>query len=91
MVTWQGWILFAQSFELGSRALTPLETPLAIPQFLWVLGFAFFFLVMLLLMVRALSALATGRVAEVQRLLGSKTALQEVEEALEERARGTLG
>jgi TRAP-type mannitol/chloroaromatic compound transport system permease small subunit len=91
MVTWQGWVLFAQSFELGSRALTPLETPLAIPQFLWVLGFAFFFLVMLLLLVRALAALATGRVDEVKRLLGSRTAQQELEEALEERTRGALG
>jgi TRAP-type mannitol/chloroaromatic compound transport system permease small subunit len=91
MVTWQGWILFAQSFELGSRSLTPLETPLAIPQFLWVIGFAFFFAVMLLLLARALAALATGRVGEVRRLLGSRTAQQELDEALEERARGTLG
>jgi TRAP-type C4-dicarboxylate transport system permease small subunit len=87
-VTWQGWILFAQSAELGSRALTPLETPLAIPQFLWLLGFAFFFVVMALLLARALAALATGRIEDVHRLLGSRTALQDLEEALDERARG---
>ena len=87
-VTWQGWILFAQSAELGSRALTPLETPLAIPQFLWLLGFAFFFVVMALLLARALGALATGRIEDVHRMLGSRTALQDLEEALDERARG---
>jgi TRAP-type C4-dicarboxylate transport system permease small subunit len=89
-VTWQGWILFAQSAELGSRALTPLETPLAIPQFLWLLGFAFFFVVMALLLVRALTALATGRLEDVHRMLGSRTAVQDLEEALDERARGAM-
>ena len=77
----QGWIMFAQSFELGSRSMTPLGTPLAIPQFLWVAGFAFFFLVMVLLLVRAVLAFATGRIGEVQALLGSRTALQELQEA----------
>jgi len=86
-MTWQGWIIFAQSFELGSRSLTPLETPLAIPQFFWVTGFGFFLLVMALLLVRAVTALAMGQVDEVHRLLGTRTALQELEEALEERER----
>ena len=53
ILTSQGWVMFEQSFELGSRSLTPLETPMALPQFFWVSGFAFFLLVMLLLLVRA--------------------------------------
>ena len=79
--------MFDQSYELGSRSLTPLATPVALPQFLWVGGFAFFFLVMLLLFVRATLAFATGRVDDVQRLLGSRTALQELEEAVHEHER----
>jgi TRAP-type C4-dicarboxylate transport system permease small subunit len=83
-LTWQGWIIFAQSVTLNAHSLTPLATPLAIPQFLWVAGFAFFFVVMLLLLVRALTALLTGRIDDVRRLLGSRTALQELEEAIQE-------
>jgi TRAP-type mannitol/chloroaromatic compound transport system permease small subunit len=89
IVTWQGWIIFEQSSTLGSRSLTPLETPLAIPQFFWVLGFAFFFVVMSLLLVRAVAAAATGRLDDVRRLLGSRTAQQELDEVLDERARGS--
>ncbi len=84
MLTWQGWIIFAQSVALNAHSLTPLETPLAIPQFLWVAGFAFFFVVMLLLLVRAVTALAVGDIDAVRRLLGSRTALQELEEAIQE-------
>ena len=84
ILTWQGWIIFAQSYALDAHSLTPLATPLAIPEFLWVAGFAFFFAVMVLLLVRALTALATGRIDDVRRLLGSRTALQELEEAIQE-------
>lgn len=87
ILTMQGWVMFEQSFELGSRSLTPLETPLAFPQFLWVAGFAFFFLVMLLLLLRAVTALVTGRIGDVTRLLGSRTAMQELEEAIHEHER----
>lgn len=84
LLTWEGWVLFAQSFTLDSHSLTPLATPLAIPQSLWVAGFAFFFVVMALLLVRAIIALVTGDIDEVTRLLGSRTALQELEEAIQE-------
>jgi TRAP-type mannitol/chloroaromatic compound transport system permease small subunit len=83
-LTWEGWILFAQSYALDAHSLTPLATPLAIPQLLWVAGFAFFFVVMVLLLMRALMALATGRIDDLRRLLGSRTALQELEEAVQE-------
>jgi TRAP-type mannitol/chloroaromatic compound transport system permease small subunit len=86
-LSWQGWVILALSVDLNSHSLTPLETPLAIPQFLWLAGFVFFFLVMLLLLVRALAAFATGRIDEVQRLLGSRTALQELDEAIQEHER----
>lgn len=86
-LTWQGWVIFHQSAVLGSRSLTPLATPLAIPQFLWLAGFAFFLLVMILLLARALIALASGRIEDVHRLLGSRTAMQELEEAVQEQER----
>ncbi len=86
-LTWQGWFMFTASVHRGSHSLTPLATPLAIPQFLWVAGLAFFFLVMVLLLVRALTFLVSGRFEDAHRLLGSRTAMQELEEALQEHER----
>ncbi len=39
---WQGWIVLRESFEFSSRAPTPLQTPLWIPQSLWLMGLAAF-------------------------------------------------
>lgn len=87
LLSWQGWVIFHMSVLRGSHSLTPLATPLAVPQFLWLAGFAFFLLVTLLLLIRALGLLFTGRFEDVHLLLGSRTAIQELEEALEERER----
>lgn len=86
-LAWQGWGMAMKSLQRGSVSLTPLATPQAIPQFLWVAGLAFFVAVMVLLLVRALTFLVTGRIDEAHRLLGSRTALQELEEAIEEQER----
>ena len=87
MLTWEGWVLFQTSFDLNAHSLTPLETPLAIPQFLWVAGLAFFSAVMMLLFVQAIGALLTGRIDVVRRLIGSRSAAQELEEAIREHKR----
>ena len=87
LLTWQGWLMAMNSLGRGSASLTPLATPLAIPQFMWVAGLAFFFLVMLLLLLRASAFLVSGRVEDAHRLLGSRTALQELEEVMHEHER----
>lgn len=83
LLTWHGWHVFFQSFNLGSRAVTAVATPLAYPQFLWLFGLAYFALVTALLLLRASHALVTGDVATVQRLAGSRTGQQDLEEELE--------
>lgn len=40
--TWQGWIVLRESIEFQSRASTPLQTPMWIPQSLWLFGLAVF-------------------------------------------------
>ena len=40
LVTSYGWRVFYRSWESGSRANTPLETPLWIPQSIWLAGWA---------------------------------------------------
>ncbi len=88
MLTWQASHVFGQSYSLGSRALTPLATELMYPQFLWLAGLVYFLLVNALLLVRALTALVTGDIDTVQRIAGSRTALQEVREEIEGRRDG---
>lgn len=91
LLTWHGWHVFLQSYQFGSRALTPVATPLAYPQFLWLVGLAYFALVTALLLLRATHALVTGDIATVQRLAGSRTGQQDLEEELESlRRRGEL-
>lgn len=82
-VAWFAWLLLQRSLLLGSKSMTPLQTKLAIPQALWVSGLAFFVLVAAVLLLRAVVALAAGDAATASRLIGSRTAQQEVEEEIE--------
>ena len=82
-LTWQCNHVFMQTFELGSRALTPIATPLVYPQFLWLVGMVYFLLVIVLLLVRALIAFVTGDFDTVQRIAGSRSGMQEVQDELE--------
>jgi TRAP-type mannitol/chloroaromatic compound transport system permease small subunit len=83
LLTWHGWHVFAQSFAFGSRALTPIATPLQYPQFLWVVGLIYFLVVIVLLLFRACHALVTGDYATIQRIAGSRSGTQDLEEELE--------
>ncbi|GGJ34922.1 TRAP transporter small permease subunit [Neoroseomonas lacus] len=74
----QSWRVFAQSWSLGARALTQLNTPLSYPQGLWFAGLAWFALVSILLMLRALILMVRGDAMGVQHLLGTKTAAEEL-------------
>ena len=92
LVAWHGWGVLRLSYESGSRSQSALETPLAIPQAVWLAGVAFFFAVALLLLARALVAWARGDLDGLFRLIGSKSATVEakeeiaaVEQALERR------
>ena len=83
LVAWHGWGVLEQSWTSDSHSLSDLETPLVIPQALWFAGLAFFVAVALLLLVRSLAALAEGQVSKLFQLIGSKSALAEVEEEIQ--------
>jgi len=78
LVTWYGFGVFRTSYTLDAESLSPLSTPLVVPQALWVLGLVMFLAIALLLLVRALAALACGDLATVRRLVGSRTVREEV-------------
>jgi TRAP-type C4-dicarboxylate transport system permease small subunit len=85
--TWQGGKVLLNSIQVDAHSLTPLGTLLAIPQTLWVAGFVLFSAVLLLLFARAAMLLVRGRWEDVQRLLGPRTAQQELEEVMHEHER----
>lgn len=78
LVTWHGYGVFKTSYDLGAHSLSPLGTPLVIPQALWVSGFLLFVLIATILMIRALIALITGDLRTVRRLVGSRTVQEEL-------------
>jgi TRAP-type C4-dicarboxylate transport system permease small subunit len=84
VVTWHGSRTLSQSIQSNSHSISPLGTPLAIPQTFWVIGLVTFILIALLLLVRAVMALITGDVQTVARIVGSRTAAQEVDYELKE-------
>jgi TRAP-type mannitol/chloroaromatic compound transport system permease small subunit len=84
ILTQQGYAVFLQSLVVNSHSMSPLETPLAVPQAMWVLGLALFVVVALLLLVRAVLALVLGDASTVVRLLGSRSATEEIQHELGE-------
>jgi hypothetical protein len=61
--------------------MTPMQTPLVVPQSLWVAGLLAFVALAALLWLRSLLAFLAGDVATSARLIGSRTAEQEIAEA----------
>jgi TRAP-type C4-dicarboxylate transport system permease small subunit len=82
LVAWHGWGVLQQSWVSGSRSMNELETPLVIPQGLWVAGLVFFVAVALLLLGRALAAYLAGDLRALFELIGSKSAVAEAEEEI---------
>lgn len=78
------WDVFELTLRFDSKAMTPMATPLWIPQSMWVFGLFCFVLVALLLLIRALASLIRGDFAAIGRLAGTRTAVEELEEELED-------
>jgi len=55
-----GWDLLARSASLGQRAMTPLRTPLIIPQVFWYAGLVALIVVAVVLFLVAAKALRRG-------------------------------
>jgi len=73
-----GWVLWLDSYEYGARSVTPWRTPLALPQGAWLIGWVWFGLVLLLVLLRALAALARRDLAGVVQVAGVRTMDEEV-------------
>ncbi|MDJ0947233.1 MAG: TRAP transporter small permease [Kiloniellales bacterium] len=70
VVTFHSWSVLAKTLERGSRANTPLETPLWIPQAIWFGGWVWFALTATLLLLVAAALVFRRRLAAVEALAG---------------------
>ncbi len=70
-------LVLSDTLAFGTRATTPLATPLWIPQSLWVAGFALHLFVAVPLILRAGLALLVGDLARVRALAGVRGQLEE--------------
>jgi TRAP-type C4-dicarboxylate transport system permease small subunit len=73
IVTWYAWIVLSRSFLRSSRANTPLETPLWIPQSVWFGGWAWLTLVTACLVLCLVALILRRQFAEVQAVAGAST------------------
>lgn len=82
-MAWQGWQALKETIEFDSHASTPLQTPLWIPQTLWVLGMVVFALLAVLLAWRGMADLLHGRITHINSTLDPRSTDEELDEALE--------
>ena len=80
IIAWMGWGMLADTLAHGSRSITPMRTPLAIPQIPWLAGWAFFVLCGVLLFIGAIVALLRRDSASADRLIGVKTLDEQIED-----------
>ncbi|WP_419912397.1 TRAP transporter small permease subunit [Hoeflea sp.] len=80
VVTTMAWSLVADTLNHGSRSITPLRTPLAIPQIPWLFGWLFFVFCGVLLGLVALMRLIRGDAAGANLLIGVKSVEEQIED-----------
>ena len=84
LIAWYGLGVVETSYRLDAHSLSPLGTPLVLPELLWLLGFLLFLMIAALLLLRALGALIAGDLSSVQRLIGSRSLGEELAAELAE-------
>jgi TRAP-type C4-dicarboxylate transport system permease small subunit len=82
LVFWHGLGVLEQSWASGSRSQSALETPLIVPQAIWLLGLAMFMLVGAVLFLASLARLLRRDRAGVAGLIGTRSAAEDLAEEL---------
>lgn len=78
VVTYYAYGLAADAWTYGSRSITPLQTPLMIPQTLWVIGLALSVVTASILFVAALWFFLRGKSDQTAALVGIPTLNEEI-------------
>jgi hypothetical protein len=74
------WYMVADSLENGSRSITPMRVPLALPQIPWLLGWIFFLFSGFLISLVALKRMLQGDGVAAQDLVGVKSLDEQIED-----------
>ncbi|MCX7373826.1 MAG: TRAP transporter small permease [Alphaproteobacteria bacterium] len=80
---WAAWSLVDESMLFNAHDNSALRIPLAVPQGIWFAGIAAFVVMVAVLLLEALLLLLTGRGAQLDALLGSRSIDDETREALD--------
>jgi len=79
VVSYYAYDLVADAFKYGSHSITPLQTPLAIPQTLWFAALIMCLMTAVILSVAALKALVQGDFDRIERIIGVPSLNEEIE------------
>jgi len=74
------WGLVGDSVAHGSRSITPMRTPLTIPQIPWLAGWLFFLFCIVLLLAAAIRAIFSGEFDQASRLIGTRSIDEQIED-----------
>ena len=81
-VAWRSGFLLADTYEYGSRAITPLRTPLAIPQTLWFAGMVFAVITGIVLIITGLIGIFKRDWRSVSDRLGIPTVDEQIKDEI---------
>jgi TRAP-type C4-dicarboxylate transport system permease small subunit len=84
LILWHGLGVVAQSWTSDSRSQSALETPVIIPQVLWIAGLLAFVFVGLALLVEALRLAVIGDLQGMAKLISTRSAEEEVEDEIKD-------
>lgn len=88
LIARHGWSVVQQSWVSGSRSQSALQTPTVLPQSIWLVGLALFFLLGLALLARAAILASRGDAAAAEKLISTRSAAEEVKQEIEEKWSG---
>jgi TRAP-type C4-dicarboxylate transport system permease small subunit len=82
LIARHGWSVVQQSWVSGSRSQSALQTPTVLPQSMWLVGLALFFVIGLILLSRAVILIARGRQAEAEQAISTRSVQEEVRDEM---------
>ena len=80
VVVYNVWSMVADTLQNGSRSITPMRVPLALPQIPWLLGWMFFVFSGALICLVAIKRMREGDAAGTQDLLGVKSLDEQIQD-----------
>jgi TRAP-type C4-dicarboxylate transport system permease small subunit len=80
VIVYNVWSLVGDTLDNGSRSITPMRVPLAIPQIPWLLGWMFFVFSGALLCLVAVKRMLAGDTDGTQDLIGVKSLDEQIED-----------